>query len=333
MKKINEGENNSNSNDYYNNHSNSSFNNNQRQDEHHNRGESDNRNYSDSNKFRNNQGGNYQGGNHHQGGNYQSSNHHYGGNRGGYQGGGNNRNDGRNNFPNNQLVPGQKISLYANLLNIAFRPKNSTTNRVHLYSISFLPSIEPNTSKYNHALKGLRNKILEDFKIYRIHGMNLFSPMVIQNNSIEYSLEIEVKEKSPSSDEKSVSSGSDSKIKKISKENIKMIISKTKLSVDLNSFGDNPNSEEFEGMKKKDYYATLKGFLETLIKSILFSNKNVIKFRNGAFFDRLRENRLSEHLNGKYNFFTFSKCLSTSRFFNCCSSYRKWSFFESRNKE
>lgn len=200
----------------------------------------------------------------------------------------------------NKALRKDLVNVYTNLFKIKIEP-NTESGKVFLYSIKTIPELEANSPKLKKLIFNVQAKLKLEFKnAYRIIGLSLFSP--IELKGLEIINSISVRKISDSSETHSSgkksnnnnSSDSGTGSKSSDKEEYHLSIQPTQRFFDMSNFSDSNyaknNSKEVLDMKM---------FLENILKSCLYSNENIVKFRDGQFFDRTASYHFQDKLKCK----------------------------------
>lgn len=187
----------------------------------------------------------------------------------------------------------KKVTICTNFVKIRI---NEQTKKVKIYSIEILPSLEVDSIHLKPIFSQIRSKMLTDFNVFYISGLNLFttncsnsiykytaiikvpvqSEHISPNSSSDNNNSKEVKENSCSKESSNCYESKDSSDTKSIKYN------ETKYEITFKPTNTYINILNFEDYNNK---LLAKCFAEKLTKSILGSNPNLLKFRD-SFFDR-----------------------------------------------
>lgn len=202
--------------------------------------------------------------------------------------------------PNNNLRP-DLVDVYANLLKVKFEP-NTNSRKVFLYSIQTFPVLEVNSPIIKKIIFAALTSLKSTFQeAYRVIGLNLFSPIELDEVNIKTSIrERSLSSEIHSSDNNSNhnnSCGSGTGSKSSVLQEYSLIIKPTGRFFDISKFSD--SNYVMNNLKEVQ---TMKMFLEQILKSCLYSNENIVKFQNGQFFDRRAPHQFSDNLRCKNNY-------------------------------
>ena len=153
----------------------------------------------------------------------------------------------------------QPVNLIANLMKLQLNSKNIV---VHQYSIKVLPEIaQDNYPKLKKIQHSLSRELSKQFGRYIISGYSLFTCKADCSSSVKIATKFE-------------------------ETDYQIVIEQSKNTIDLtNCKGTDPDCIQ------------IKSFIETLIKQIISSNNQLVRFDKGDFFD-IQNTKRNERQNG-----------------------------------